>query len=55
MVDDHIISVGVSIGLVVAGTSADAADSLMAAADAAMYRAKAAGRGCYEFVGPGGG
>ena len=24
----------------------------MAAADAAMYRAKAAGRGRYEFVGP---
>jgi diguanylate cyclase (GGDEF)-like protein/PAS domain S-box-containing protein len=54
VVGEHIISVGVSIGLVVAGTSADAADSLMAAADAAMYRAKAAGRGCYEFVGPGG-
>lgn len=50
-VDEHEARVGVSIGLVMAGTSADAADSLMAAADAAMYRAKAAGRGRYEFVG----
>ncbi len=53
-IDEHQTAVGVSIGLVVAGTSADAADSLMAAADAAMYRAKAAGRGRYEFVGPDG-
>ena len=53
-IEEHQVAVGVSIGLVVAGTSADAADSLMAAADAAMYRAKAAGRGCYEFVGPDG-
>ena len=53
-IDEHETAVGVSIGLVVAGTSADAADSLMAAADAAMYRAKAAGRGRYEFVGPDG-
>ena len=44
--------VGVSIGLVVAGVRAAEADALMAAADAAMYRAKAAGRGRYEFVGP---
>ncbi|HEY5155090.1 MAG TPA: diguanylate cyclase [Acidimicrobiales bacterium] len=51
-IDDQVTEVGVSIGLVVAGASADAADSLMAEADAAMYRAKAAGRGRYEFVGP---
>jgi len=53
-IEDHQTAVGVSIGMVVAGTSADAADSLMAAADAAMYRAKAAGRGRCEFVGPDG-
>ena len=46
--------VGVSIGLVQAGGSLNAGDALMAAADAAMYRAKAAGRGRYEFVGPDG-
>ena len=52
IVDDAEIRVGVSIGLVVAALGTDVADSLMAAADAAMYRAKAAGRGRYEFVGP---
>jgi diguanylate cyclase (GGDEF)-like protein/PAS domain S-box-containing protein len=46
--------VGVSIGLVLAGGGLDASDALMASADAAMYRAKAAGRGRYEFVGPDG-
>jgi diguanylate cyclase (GGDEF)-like protein/PAS domain S-box-containing protein len=48
----HEVQVGASIGLVVAGARAAEADALMAAADAAMYRAKAAGRGRYEFVGP---
>ena len=48
----HEVQVGASIGLVVAGAKAAEADALMAAADAAMYRAKAAGRGRYEFVGP---
>ena len=48
----HEVQVGASIGLVVAGVRAAEADALMAAADAAMYRAKAAGRGRYEFVGP---
>ena len=52
IVDDAEIRVGVSIGLVVAALGTDVADSLMAAADAAMYRAKAAGRGRYEFLGP---
>ena len=51
-IDSAELQVGVSIGLVVAGVGTDAADSLMAAADAAMYRAKAAGRGRCEFVGP---
>ena len=48
------VQVGVSIGLVLAGSRTDVVDSLMAMADAAMYRAKAAGRGRYEFVGPDG-
>ena len=46
------LQVGVSIGVVLAGARSDAVDSLMAAADAAMYRAKTAGRGRYEFVDP---
>ena len=50
-IDGRELEVGASLGLVMAGAGADAADSLMAAADAAMYRAKAAGRGRYEFVG----
>ena len=52
LVRDHQVEVGASIGLVVAGVRSAEADGLMAAADAAMYRAKAAGRGRYEFVGP---
>ncbi len=51
-VSDCTAQVGVSIGLVQAGGGLDAGDALMAAADAAMYRAKAGGRGRYEFVGP---
>ncbi len=51
-VGDCTAQVGVSIGLVQAGGRLNAGDALMAAADAAMYRAKAAGRGRYEFVGP---
>jgi diguanylate cyclase (GGDEF)-like protein/PAS domain S-box-containing protein len=53
-VADCVAQVGVSIGLVQAGGALSASDALMAAADAAMYRAKAAGRGRYEFVGPDG-
>jgi diguanylate cyclase (GGDEF)-like protein/PAS domain S-box-containing protein len=48
------LQVGVSIGVVLAGARSDAVDSLMAAADAAMYRAKTAGRGRYDFVDPDG-
>jgi len=53
-VADCTAQVGVSIGLVQAGGALCASDALMAAADAAMYRAKAGGRGRYEFVGPDG-
>ncbi len=51
-VADGTAQIGVSIGLVQAGGRLNASDALMATADAAMYRAKAAGRGRYEFVGP---
>jgi diguanylate cyclase (GGDEF)-like protein/PAS domain S-box-containing protein len=46
------VSVGVSIGVVVANAACHEADALMAIADSAMYRAKSAGRGRYEFVVP---
>jgi diguanylate cyclase (GGDEF)-like protein/PAS domain S-box-containing protein len=45
--------VGCSIGLVSVDDSCADADALMALADAAMYRAKAAGRGCCVVYGPG--
>lgn len=46
------VNVGVSIGVVVANPGCSEADSLMAVADSAMYQAKSAGRGRYEFVVP---
>jgi diguanylate cyclase (GGDEF)-like protein/PAS domain S-box-containing protein len=42
-------SVGISIGLVVASERCQEADALVAAADAAMYAAKAEGRGRYHI------
>jgi PleD family two-component response regulator len=42
------VSLGSSLG-VVASTAEDDARSLLRAADAAMYRAKARGRGRYEL------
>ncbi len=47
------VSVGVSIGAAVANEECGEADALMAVADSAMYLAKTAGRGCYQFVVPG--
>jgi diguanylate cyclase (GGDEF)-like protein len=44
------VRVGVSIGIVMASEACAEADALMALADAAMYRAKSAGRGRYEFL-----
>ncbi|HVN51674.1 MAG TPA: diguanylate cyclase, partial [Acidimicrobiales bacterium] len=53
-VDGCTAQLGVSIGVVQAGGALVASDALVAAADAAMYRAKASGRGRYEFIGPDG-
>jgi diguanylate cyclase (GGDEF)-like protein/PAS domain S-box-containing protein len=52
VVGDREVRVGVSIGLVVAAEGRDDVDLLMRLADRAMYRAKAAGRGRVEVVGP---
>jgi diguanylate cyclase (GGDEF)-like protein/PAS domain S-box-containing protein len=46
------VTVGVSIGVVVANSACHEGDALMAIADSAMYRAKSAGRGRFEFVVP---
>ena len=43
------LQVGCSIGVAFWPEDADESDALMAAADAAMYRAKAEGRGCIVF------
>jgi predicted signal transduction protein with EAL and GGDEF domain len=50
-------SVGCSVGVALAspggGGADEAAEALLARADAAMYRAKAKGRGCFRFFEPG--
>jgi len=46
------VQVGVSIGIVAADSSTKDADSLLARADAAMYAAKAGGRGRFVFAPP---
>ena len=48
------VTLGVSIGVVVANEACHEADALVALADSAMYQAKAAGRGCYELIIPNG-
>jgi diguanylate cyclase (GGDEF)-like protein/PAS domain S-box-containing protein len=52
-VDGATAEVGASIGLVAVDESCAEADSLMALADEAMYRAKAAGRGRWVLYEPG--
>ena len=46
------VQIGVSIGIAVASERTSQADALVAAADSAMYRAKAAGRGRYVYWDP---
>jgi diguanylate cyclase (GGDEF)-like protein len=46
------VNVGVSIGIVAADATTPDADSLLARGDAAMYSAKAAGRGRFVFAPP---
>jgi diguanylate cyclase (GGDEF)-like protein/PAS domain S-box-containing protein len=47
------VRVGVSVGIVAADDATTDADSLLARGDAAMYEAKASGRGCFVFAEPG--
>jgi diguanylate cyclase (GGDEF)-like protein/PAS domain S-box-containing protein len=47
--NDHHVSIGASVGIAVAPTDADDADTLLKNADLALYRAKGDGRGAYRF------
>jgi diguanylate cyclase (GGDEF)-like protein len=49
LVEDHRLHVGLSIGVAIFPTDGDTAASLLANADAALYRAKAEGRGTIRF------
>ena len=48
----EVIHIGVSIGVALAPLHGAAPDELLGAADLALYQAKAAGRGRYEFFAP---
>jgi len=50
-VEGHAVQVGLSVGIAVHPGHGDSTDSLMRGADAALYAAKAAGRGCARVVG----
>lgn len=52
-IDGRRVEVGASVGIVQSDSAARGPDRLLQAADLAMYRAKEAGRGGYEFHVPG--
>ena len=52
VIGDHTVSSGVSIGIALFPYPDDTCDSIVSRADAAMYKAKAAGRGCYRIYEP---
>jgi diguanylate cyclase (GGDEF)-like protein len=47
-----VLDLGASLGLAIAPNHGDEADELVASADFALYRAKAAGGGCYRLFDP---
>jgi diguanylate cyclase (GGDEF)-like protein len=52
VVEEHAISIGVSIGIARAPFDGDEPEALLKHADLALYRAKADGRGSYRFFEP---
>lgn len=52
LIGGHAVTVGASIGVALFPDDADDADALLAAADSALYEAKAAGRGCFNYFRP---
>ena len=52
VIDNHSLTVGASIGIVVANDDYQEPEQLLRAADLAMYRAKADGRGRHRFFDP---
>ncbi|MDB5370335.1 MAG: hypothetical protein JWP20_1893 [Roseomonas sp.] len=51
--DGHYVVTGASIGIAIAPDDGTDPDQLLKSADLALYRAKAAGRGCFRFFEPG--
>jgi len=52
LIEDHVVNIGVSIGVSVQKSAAAEATSLLTSADLALYRAKENGRGQYYFFEP---
>ena len=48
-IDGHVVTVGASVGMALAPRDGLDVDTLMKNADMALYRAKSAGRGCWQF------
>ena len=49
LIDEHLITIGASVGIAFSGVEAHSFDTLMKNADLALYAAKGDGRGCYRF------
>ena len=48
-IEGHIVTVGASVGIAMAPRDGSDVETLMKNADMALYRAKGAGRGCWQF------
>ena len=49
LIDDHLITIGASVGIAFSGYEAPSFDTLMKNADLALYAAKGDGRGCFRL------
>ena len=50
--DDHDVLTSTSVGIAISPNNGRSPDELLRLADAALYQAKAQGRGCYQFFSP---